>query len=50
MGDRWYELAVYRGDQFIETVYSREHDSQKRINDINNQVGLNKWTRYNVEN
>lgn len=50
MGYYWFELSVYRGDQFIGTTYSRHQDSEKRKEDINDTFGAGKWTRYNVDN
>lgn len=46
----WIKLEVYNGDEYLDSMYTNATTKQGIINDINDEFGYGKWTRYNIGN
>jgi hypothetical protein len=45
----WTKLEVYNGDQWIGSFYTNK-GQKDFIQEINDEFGVGKWTRYNIGN
>ena len=46
----WKKIEVYKGDSFIGSIYTNENTKKGITIDLNNEYGVDGWTRYNIGN